>query len=306
MTDQRNHDLGLGMAAGLLDRDQGVQDRAGLDLHEVRDHQAEATAAQAEHRVLLVHRLDGRQQLLVLLGRGIASPGDLDQLLLEVGQELVKRWVDQADDDRQAVHGLEDPFEVTLLEDLQLGHRRIERGDRLDLLGGQRCAGRGFGFRPGGDDGDQDRPAHDLEPLALAEHVFRPAQANPLGTVAACLGRLLGLVGVRPDLHPPDVIGVAEDLLQLGLVLESGIHGRQCADVQGATRAIEADPVTLLELGTGDIAVCLRTCVVHDQVCRARHAWLPDLARDHGRVGGGPAPGGDDPLCHGHAVEVVR
>ena len=131
--DERDHDLGDRVAAGLLDRDLGVEDRPGLDLHEVREHQAQATAAQAEHRVLLVQRLDRREQLLVLLGRaaGCLGPGDLDELLLEVGQELVQRRVEQADDDRQAVHRLEDALEVALLEHLELGHRRVEAVDGL-------------------------------------------------------------------------------------------------------------------------------------------------------------------------------
>ena len=85
-----------------------------------------------EHRVLLVQRLDRREQLLVLLGRAARrlGPGDLDQLLLEVGEELVERRVDQADDDGQPVHRLEDALEVALLEDLELGHRGIEPRDR--------------------------------------------------------------------------------------------------------------------------------------------------------------------------------
>ena len=91
------------------------------------------TAAQAEHRVLLVQRLDRGEELLVLVGRAavLLGPGDLDELLLEVRQELVERRVDEADDDRQAVHRLEDALEVALLERLELGHRRVEGGDRL-------------------------------------------------------------------------------------------------------------------------------------------------------------------------------
>ena len=150
------------------------------------------------------------------------GPGDLDELLLEVRQELVERRVDQADDDRQAVHRLEDALEVALLEHLELGHRRIERVDGLLLVGAQRLAGRRLGLGAGRLVRDEDRATHDLEPLALAEHVLGAAQADALGAVTAGLGGLLGLVGVGPDAHPADLVGPAEDLLELGLVLEPG------------------------------------------------------------------------------------
>ena len=66
--------------------------------------------------------------------RGIAGPGDLDELLLEVGQELVERRVDEPDDHGQPVHGLEDALEVALLEGLELGHRGVEGGHGLGLV----------------------------------------------------------------------------------------------------------------------------------------------------------------------------
>ena len=97
--------------------------------------------------------------------------------------------------------------------------------------------------------GDEDRAAHDLEPLALAEHVLGPAQADALRAVAPRHRGLLGLVGVGPDLHPADLVGPAEDRLELGLVLEPGGDRRQRADEDLAGRAVEADPVAL---GEGD------------------------------------------------------
>ena len=166
--------------------------------------------------------------------------------------------------------------------------------------------GGGLRLGPGGGHRDEDRATHDLQPLALAEHVLGPAQADALRAIAASLGGFLGLVGVRPDLHPADLVGPAQDPLELRLVLEPGFDGRQCADVQRTARSIETDPVTLLELRPGDVAVRLGAGVVDHQVRRTRHAWLADLARDDGRVGGGSASGGDDPLGHGHAVEVIR
>ena len=54
----------------------------------------------------------------------------------------MERRVDEPDDDRQAVHRPEDALEVALLEHLELGHRGVERGDRLGLVGVERLAGR--------------------------------------------------------------------------------------------------------------------------------------------------------------------
>ena len=82
-------------------------------------------------------------------------PGDQ---LLDVGQELVQRRVEQADGDRQAVHGLEDLLEVGPLQFEQLGQRR-----RL-LLG-----------RVG-----EDHALHERQPIA-EEHVLGAAQADALG-----------------------------------------------------------------------------------------------------------------------------
>ena len=147
----------------------------------------------------------------------------------------------------QAAHGREDALEVALLEDLELGHRGVERGQRLGLVGRELLAGGGLRLGAGGDVGDEDRAAHDLQPLALAEHVLGAAEADALGAVAAGLRGLLGLVGVGPDLHAADLVGPAEDLLELGLVLEAGLDRRQRAEEDLARGAVDADPVALGE-----------------------------------------------------------
>ena len=167
-------------------------------------------------------------------------------------------------------------------------------------------AGRPLGLGPRRDVRDEDRATHDLEALALAEHVLGAAQADALRAVAAGHRGLFGLVGVGPDLHPADVVGPGEDLLELRLVLEPGVDGRQGADVEGAGRAVEADPVAFLELGAGHVAVGLLAGVVDDEVARAGHARLADLAGDDRGMRGRAAAGRDDALGHGHPVEVVR
>ena len=301
--DERDHDLRPRVLLGLLHGHGRVEDGPRLDLHEVRDHQAQAAAAQAEHRVLLVHRLDRREQLLVRSRCLRTSLGDLDQLLLEVREELVQRRVDEADDDRQAGHRREDALEVALLELLELGHGGVELGDGLLLLGGEGLAGGRLGLRAGGDVGHEDRAAHDLEARALAEHVLGAAQADALGAVGARLSGFLGLVGVGPDLQPADLVGHRQDGLKVLLVLVARVDRRQGADEDFAGGAVEADRVAFLDRGA--VGVGALGGVVDFELRAAGHAGLADLASHDRGVRGRAALGGQDALGHGHAVEVV-
>ena len=78
------------------------RDRARLHAEQAGDLDAEADAAQAEHRVLLVEPADVREQrrgVLVDLA-ALLGEGDLDAELGEVGQELVQRRVEQPDGHR--------------------------------------------------------------------------------------------------------------------------------------------------------------------------------------------------------------
>ena len=210
---QRDHDLRLGLAAGLEPGRRGLEDRPGLHGEQVRDGDAEPDAAQAEHGVLLVQALDGGEQLAVALLALAARvrDGQLDRELGEVGQELVQRRVDEPDRDRQPVHGLEDAGEVLALERQQLG----EGGLLPRLVVGH------------------DEVLDELAPLA-EEHVLGAAQADALGPEPAGARGVLGRVGVRADLHPAGGVGVLhqpdhgldEGLVDL-LALEVAHHRRR-------------------------------------------------------------------------------
>jgi len=121
---QGDHDLGLGVDALLGDGAGGLHDGADLHAVDLGMGDPEAAAAMAEHRVglsELLHAgddpLEPRLLLRVDPQRFEATPG-LDQLLVLLGirQELVQRWVEQADRDREPVHGAEDAHEVVALE----------------------------------------------------------------------------------------------------------------------------------------------------------------------------------------------
>ena len=86
----------------------------------------------------------------------------LDEQLLDVGEELVQRRVEQPDGDGQAVHRLEDALEVG---PLQLGEL-LERGALLRVVGGE------------------DEALHDRQAVA-EEHVLGAAEADALGAELA-------------------------------------------------------------------------------------------------------------------------
>ena len=102
--------------------------------------------------------------------------GDLLDVLLLGGQELVQRGIQEANDNRAALHGLVQALEVALL----VGH---------DL--GQ-CL-----FAVLGVVGD-DHLAHGLDALALKEHMLGAAQPMP-GRRKRGPGRRRGGVGVGVD-----------------------------------------------------------------------------------------------------------
>src|SRR5262249_54274394 len=70
-------------------------------------------ATMAEHRVRFVQLLDSLRDLLNAHAEILSK---LLLLLALVRDELVKRWIDEADGDGETVHGLKDPNEVTALK----------------------------------------------------------------------------------------------------------------------------------------------------------------------------------------------
>src|SRR5690606_11742511 len=125
---------------------------------------AQAAAAEAEHRVLLVERVHHAANM-----RWIASELLSQRLEFGVimGQELVQWRVEQPDGDRMALHRAEYRLEVTPLHRQQAGKRA------LTLLLRRR----------------KDHLAHCHQPLAVEEHVLGTAQSDALGAeVAAAMG----------------------------------------------------------------------------------------------------------------------
>ena len=206
-----------GAARALAHGDRGADDRAHLHLVDLRVEEPEPAGAPAEHRVRLVQRADPLAHPLVLL-------------LVERGQELVQRPVEQADRHRQARHRLEDPLEVGLLDRQQ----PVERRAPAVLVGGE------------------DHLPHQAEPVGVGEHVLGPAEPDPLGAELAGLGRVLGIVGVRAHAQATHPVRPLQHRREV--VVDLRRHERHRADDHLAGAAVDRDRVALLQLVAGRFA----------------------------------------------------
>ena len=209
--DQRVHDLDeRRVARPLPHRDRRPDDRADLHLVDLRMEQPEPAAARAEHRVRLPELLDPLAHPVI--GR-----------VLEVGEELVQRRVEEADRHRQPSHRLEDPLEVGLL------HRQEPLEHRPPLV-----LGRGH-----------DHLADDRQPVLGIEHVLGPAKADPLRAELACLRGVVGRVGVRAHPQAPHVVGPRQDRQEV--VVHLRWNELDVAEDDPAGRAVDRDLVALAD-----------------------------------------------------------
>src|SRR5258707_12207600 len=101
MADQWDHDFGIDLAPGLWHRSGSLEDGASLHDVDLREEQAQAAAAQAEHGVHLTHARYSLQQFF-LLGQFLLVSAqrlqarDIDEQFLIGRQELVQRRGEQA------------------------------------------------------------------------------------------------------------------------------------------------------------------------------------------------------------------
>jgi len=291
-TDQRDHDLGVGLHAELLRLDGGLEHGARLHGGDLRIPDAEAAAAEAEHGVELVELVHAVHDLL----DGDADlAGEVELLLLRLREELVERRIQETDRGGEAVERLEDPEEVAALVGQELGE------------GGLAAAGVA----------GEDHLAHGVDAVALEEHVLGAREADAGGAERDGVGGLLGGVGIRADLEARDLraplheLVVVPELLGLagGLVAveqagdDLGGGGLDLAGVDGAGGAVDREEVALGEGLSGDRGDLF--VVVDVDGGGAADADLAHLAGDEGGVGGDAAAGGDDAFGGDHAAEVL-
>ena len=255
----------------LLDDCRRLEHRARLHRRDLGIADAEAAAAEAEHRVELVQLLDA------LVNTCSRHPDLLRQLLLlllGVRQELVQRRIEEADRRRVALERAEDAGEVLALVREQLGQRR------LPLL---QCLG-------------EDHLAHRVDAVSLEEHVLGAGQADADRAERHRVLRLFRRVRVGADAHTGRIgaplhqlLEVAELLRLLGRFVavdeardDLRRRGLDLSRVHLADRPVDRHPVAFLER----LAVnryCARLVV--DLDCRgATDADLAHLPGDERRV----------------------
>ena len=274
---QRDHHLDDRVLAALAQVGGRLHQGAHLHPVELRLDDAEADAAGADHRVVLGPRLGGGEQLLLVVvetGRRL-----LDVQLLDRGQELVQRRVEQADRHGQPVHRLEHFLEVGALGVEQPGERLVL------LVRGRR----------------QDHLANDREPVRGEEHVLGAAQPDALGAEAPGIGGVLTGVGVGPDaeLALADRVGPAEhDVELLGRFGKCQLHG---AEHHLAGRAVDRDHVALAD---GDPVGRERALGDLHRVGTNDGRSPPAAGHDRG-VADEPPAGGEDSLAGHHPVDIL-
>ena len=179
---ERDHDLDLGIAARELALDRGLEQSADLGLVELGLEHAEAHTAGPEHRVRLTPLLRSVEERLIALVEAVG--GLTHEQLLDVGEELVQRRVEQAHRDGESVHRFEDADEVGPLQVL-------ERPECSGFFGLVRR---------------EDEPLHDWQTVT-EEHVLRPAQPDAFGPEAARDLAVVRQVGVGAHAEPTELVG---------------------------------------------------------------------------------------------------
>ena len=191
----------------------------------------------------------------------------------------MQRRIEQADDDRQAMHRPQDADEVCALD----GQQAVKRTAALSL---------GLG---------QDHFLDDGQAIALAEHVLGAAKANALRTVGAGQLGLFRRVGIPPDLEPADFVGPTEQLVKLLRHLAG--DKRHFAADHVAKGAVDGECFTCRNhLATNSEFAGLN---VNVQDFAANNSGKPELPGHDGRVAGRASARRQDGLGGGHAVEVV-
>jgi hypothetical protein len=279
--DQRDHDLRQDLDAFLLHLRRGLEHRARLHRRDLGIADAEAAAAEAEHRVELVQLLDA---LVDARRRHADLLRQLLLLLLRVRQELVQRRVQEADRRRVALQRAEDAGEVLALVRQQLRQRGL----------------------PGVLGLGQDHLPHRVDAVPSKNMCSGAGEADADRAERDGIGRLLRRVGVGADAHPRRVehhfiscwkclnfsvcCAVLSSVDQAGDDL--GRRGLHLAGVDLARCAVDRHPVAFLERLALDLH--RPRLVVHFDAAAPQTQTLPICRRHERGVRRDAAAGGED------------
>ena len=221
---------------------------------------------------LLTNRFDGYIQFDGNLfdGRGI----------IDLGQELVQRRIQETDRYGTALHGLVDPDEV-----FPLHGQDLHQGLAALVLGG-----------------GKDHFTDSLDTVCLEEHMLGTAQADAFGAEAESDFRVMRRIGIGADLQVADSICPAH---QTGEIAgDGGIDGRDgfAVDVAGGT--VEGDPVAFAvgAVLQGEALVLF----IHLDLAAAGNTAGAHTTGNNRSVGSHAAAHGQDALCVVHAFDIFR
>ena len=147
-----------------------------------------------------------------------------------------------------------------------------------------------------------DHLLHPGKPILGEEHMFRPAQADPLGSEVSRRNGVAGDVGVGPHAQSAHLVGPTHERAELPAFLR--VDGGHAAQQHLAGRTVEGEEIPFLHRAIADLEVALG--LVDAQPGTAGHTALAHAARHHRGVGRHPAGSREDPLRGIHAVDVVR
>ena len=192
----------------------------------------------------------------------------------------MKRRVEKPDRHRKPGHDREQLLEILALHRQKLGKRLLPpvAVDRHDHL------------------------AHGDDPVDVEEHVFGPAQPDPLGTEAdrgAGVGRRLG---IRADGHAAGLVGPAHDRRESARHFR--LDGVDAAEEHLAGAAVDGDDVAFGQFLVADEDLAVR--LVEPDLAGTGDAGPPHTARDHRGVACHAAPRRQDSGRRMHAVDVLR
>jgi hypothetical protein len=132
-------------------------------------------------------------------------------------------------------------------------------------------------------------------------HVLGAAEPDALGAELERDARVVGRIRIGAHAQHPHLIGPAHEGGELAR--QCGLDHRHAAEQNLTGRAVDGDDIALLQQLPGNRHRAGR--VIDPQRAGARYAWLAHAARDHRRMGGHAAPGGEDALRRMHAVDVL-
>ena len=166
--------------------------------------------------------IDLVQQLVHVSQRGGAAHRhfqfrQLTEQIVDAGQELVQRRIEQTNSHRQSGHLSKDADEVSALQRQQFFERFLARADALR----------------------QNHLAHCRQSFLAEEHVFGATQSNAFGAKST---RNLGIarsVGIRAHSQSPKFVGPVHQLVKIGTKV--GSDGRHLMHLLPSSAALRAE-----------------------------------------------------------------